>query len=242
MLKRFTTASFVVLATFGLPVGVLAQQAAPEAQAQATVQTPSETAQAPATIQVQSPVLTVNQQRLFEESDFGKSSLLKLEADSRGLQVEIRKIESDLEIEERMLTERRASLSPAEFQPMARAFDDKVEKIRSAWAAKDRDLKRQREQDQQTFLASAAPILAELMQEAGAILLVDQSTVIISFDRVDITKAAIERINARLAQTPAVTDVNPATAPEAVTDPTLAPGVAPSPTVDTPQISQGQKP
>lgn len=161
-----------------------------------------------------SPVLAIDQQRLFVESDFGKASLSALEAASRELQAEIRKIESDLEIEERMLTERRQKLPPAEFAPLAMAFDDKVESIRAAWGAKDRELKRQRELDQQTFYETVLPILVEVMRGMGAVMLVDQSSVILSLDRVDITQIAIDRINRTLADTPAmVPDTPPATEP-----------------------------
>ncbi len=147
-----------------------------------------------------SPVLSINQQRLFEDSAFGKASLSRLEASSRTLQAEVRKIESDLEIEERLLTERRAAMPQAEFQPLATAFDDKVEKLREAWGAKDRELKRQRDLDQQQFFEIAAPILAEVMRDLGATVLLDQSSVILSLDRVDITQLAIERIDAQLAE------------------------------------------
>lgn len=176
----------------------------------------------------QSPVLTINQQRLFEDSQFGKDSLTRLEADSRSLQAEIRKIESDLEIEERLLTERRAALPPAEFAPLASGFDDKVEKIRAAWGAKDRELKRQREQDQQKFFESAVPVLAELMQEMGAVMLIDQSSVILSLDRVDITKTAIERVNARLAKAPAA-ETTPQAPPEEAPAPATPEPATPKP-------------
>jgi Skp family chaperone for outer membrane proteins len=201
MRKRLAAASLLAFAAIGGPQSVLAQGAATPSTAQAEP--------APQNRMIQSPVLTINQQRFFEDSDFGKASLAKLEADARDLQVEIRKVEADLEIEERLLTQRRAGLTPAEFQPIAREFDDKVEKIRAAWEQKDRDLKREREKDQKAFFESALPILAAMMQEAGAALLVDQSTVILSLDRVDITNIAIDRVNSALAS-PAV----PTTAPE----------------------------
>jgi Skp family chaperone for outer membrane proteins len=108
-----------------------------------------------------------------------------------------------LEIEERLLTERRATLPPAQFQPLASEFDDKVEKIRGSWGEKDRDLKRQREEDQQKFIQLAVPILAQLMQDMGAVMLIDQSAVMLSLDRVDITQIAIARINEQLSQTAA---------------------------------------
>ncbi|WP_050522449.1 OmpH family outer membrane protein [Pseudorhodobacter wandonensis] len=215
MRKRLAAASLMAFAAIGGPQLVLAQGAAlPAADAAPQVQI------------IQSPVLTINQQRFFEDSAFGKASLARLEADARNLQVEIRKVEADLEIEERLLTERRAGLSPAEFQPMAREFDDKVEKIRAAWEQKDRDLKREREQDQKTFFDSAVPILAAMMQEAGAVLLVDQSTVILSLDRVDITNVAIERVNSALASPAAPTTAPDTPAPETPAPEASAPETA----------------
>jgi Skp family chaperone for outer membrane proteins len=214
MLKRFAAASVLAFAAVWGPNCVFAQGASlPNASVSV------EAGDVVAVQGLRSPVLTINQQRLFEDSAFGRASLARLEGDARNLQVEIRKVEADLEIEERLLTERRASLSPAEFQPIARDFDDKVEKIRAAWGQKDRDLKREREQDQKTFFDSAVPVLAAIMQEAGAVLLVDQSTVILSLDQVDVTSIAIERVNAALADAAAPDPV----VPEAANSDTAAP-------------------
>lgn len=194
-------------AAFAFAVGVFA---APVAAQDAPVPPVTPAQQfVPAEQVFRSPVLSVDQQRLFEDSSYGRSSLSRLEAASRDLQAEIRKIESDLEIEERLLTERRDTMPPSDFQPLAAAFDEKVESIRDAWGAKDRELKRQRDQDQQRFYESAVPILAELMQEMGAVMLVDKSNVILSLDLVDITQAAIDRIDTRLTEAPAIPPITP---------------------------------
>lgn len=218
MLKQLAAASVLAFAAVWGPNCVFAQGVPlPNASADA------QASDVPQNQGIRSPVLTINQQRFFEDSAFGKASLVRLEADARNLQVEIRKVEADLEIEERLLTERRASLSPAEFQPVARDFDDKVEKIRATWGQKDRELKQEREQDQKTFFESAVPVLAAIMQEAGAVLLVDQSTVILSLDQVDITSIAIERVNAALATAAAPTTAPDAVVPEATKSDTVAP-------------------
>ena len=196
---------------WGRRAGALALSAVllvPAALAQDTSATPT-----PETQSFRSPVLAIDQQRLFVDSAFGKASLTALETASRDLQAEIRKIESDLEIEERLLTERRQTLPPTEFTPLASAFDDKVESIRAAWGAKDRELKRQRELDQQTFYETVLPILVEVMQEVGAVMLVDQSSVILTLDRVDITQIAIERIDERLSELPPPAPSDPPKAP-----------------------------
>jgi len=146
-----------------------------------------------------SSILTIKQQDLFEGSEFGKASLARLEAETQAITDENRKIESGLTAEEKRLTELRPTLKPEEFRPLADAFDKKVEDIRKARDAKSRDLTRQRAQDQQAFFKMALPVLAQLMQEFGATVLLDQSTVMVSLDRIDITQEAIARVDAMTA-------------------------------------------
>lgn len=153
-----------------------------------------------------SPVLTLNQQGLFENSDYGKASLARLEAATRDLQAENRRIEAGLEAEEKELTASRAALTLEDFRPLSAAFDAKVEGIRAAQDAKSRELTRQRDQDRQRFFEKALPILADLMRESGAVVLMDQSAIILSLDRIDVTDLATARIDAAFAeaQEPAV--------------------------------------
>ena len=87
-------------------------------------------------------------------------------------------------------------MEPEIFRPIADAFDKKVEGIRTAQDAKSRDLNRQREEDQQEFFGYAVPVLAQIMQEFGGVVLMDQSSVVLSLDRIDITSEAITRIDA----------------------------------------------
>ncbi len=148
-------------------------------------------------------VLVLRQDALFEQSAFGKASLARLDRDSRALAAENLQIESALEAEERDLTEMRKTLPPAEFRPQADAFNEKVEGIRRAQAAKSRALTRARDEDRQTFLNAAAPVLAEMLKEMGASLILDQQSVVISLDSADITEAAVARINLRLGAGPA---------------------------------------
>lgn len=142
-------------------------------------------------------VLTINQQAFFEDSAFGRASLQRLEERSRRLQAENRQIEEALEAEERNLTERRQQVSPEAFRSMADAFDDKVEGIRTAQDAKGREIARLREADQQAFFSFAVPILVELLREKGAVVLLDQSAIVLSLESVDITAEAIARVNLR---------------------------------------------
>lgn len=147
---------------------------------------------------VQSPVLILRQEELFERSAFGRAALARMEEANRTLVAENRTIEAALEAEERDLTQRRASLPAAEFRALAEAFDAKVEGIRSAQESKGRAIARTREEDRLRFFSAVVPILAEIMRDAGAAVILDDEAVILSFDRVDITALALARIDAAI--------------------------------------------
>jgi Skp family chaperone for outer membrane proteins len=172
-------------------------------------------------------VLLVDQERLFAASRFGQKIQAEIEVETKTLQAENRKLESDLEAEERALTERRAILSPEEFRALADAFDTKVKGIRAARDAKAAELTARREAARKTFFETAFPILATIMREQGALAIIDRSAVIIAFDRIDITDLAIARIDAQLAPEAAVEPP-----PRRPADPGLP--VAPDPTGPAP--------
>jgi Skp family chaperone for outer membrane proteins len=143
-------------------------------------------------------VLTLDQDRLFTGSRFGAKSIEELEVQARALQAENRRIEGDLETEEKSLTERRAGMTPEAFRAEAEAFDAKVKGIRSAQEAKARDLAAQRDAARQRFLQASAPVLAQILRERGAVAILDRSAIVLSFDRADVTDLAIARIDAIL--------------------------------------------
>lgn len=147
---------------------------------------------------VQTPVLVIRQDRLFGTSAFGKASQARLDAASAALIAENRRIEGELEAEERALTDRRATLPTAEFRVLADAFDEKVERICAEQDAKSRELARSRDEDRQRFIESALPVLAELLRDRGAAVIIDQQAVFLSIDTVDITDEAVARIDARI--------------------------------------------
>lgn len=147
-----------------------------------------------------SPILTLDDERMFGGSAFGKAVLARQETNAQTLTEENRRIEAALEVEEKDLTTRRATMSREDFLPLSEAFNQKVEGIRKAQDAKSRDLNRAFEEDRQRFLEAARPILAQVMQEAGAIAIIDSRAVFVGFDNIDITDAAIARLDAAFAE------------------------------------------
>jgi Skp family chaperone for outer membrane proteins len=145
---------------------------------------------------VQSPILTIDPERLYAESDYGQQTTREIEALGAELTAENRRIEEELTAEERALTEQRADMAPSDFRVLADAFDEKVQEIRREQDAKTRDLNRLLEERQVAFLNAAAPVLEQLMREAGAAVILERRSVFLSANAIDITQIAISRLNA----------------------------------------------
>ncbi|QBF31688.1 OmpH family outer membrane protein [Thalassococcus sp. S3] len=144
---------------------------------------------------IQSPILTVESERLFAESQFGQRVARQIEAESAVLAAENRRIESELTAEEKDLTERRPGMDAGAFRALADAFDEKVQTIRRTQDAKARVLSQRRDADRLEFLQAAAPVLEVLMREAGASVILERSSVFFSANASDITDEAIARID-----------------------------------------------
>ena len=155
---------------------------------------------APVRAQGSSGVLTIDPERLFEETQFGLRVLEESEALASALQAENRRIEAELTDEERDLTERRATLPVDEFRALADAFDEKVDRIRSEQDQKAREIQDFREAQQQEFLGRIGPVLLELVRERQAAILLDRRAVFLSAGSVDITDAAITRIDTEIGR------------------------------------------
>ncbi|MEO9818753.1 MAG: OmpH family outer membrane protein [Paracoccaceae bacterium] len=150
---------------------------------------------------VQSPVLTVDTERLFSDSKFGQRVALALEKAGQDVQEENDRIAAELEAEELELTQQREVLEPEEFRTLAAAFDEKAERIRSERAEASRTLSRRLDEERRAFLAAAVPILQNIMLESGAAVVLEQRSVFISARAIDITSIAIERIDTRMEDT-----------------------------------------
>ncbi len=144
----------------------------------------------------QSPVLTIDSERVFASSNVGQNMTQDLESALAALVAENRQIEADLNAEEQELTRKRPGMASAEFRTLADAFDVKVRRIRAEQDAKERELQVRREAERQNFINVIAPILTSIGRERGAIVILERRSVILSADSADITEEVISRINA----------------------------------------------
>ena len=182
-LRHFLTGSLLCL---GLSVGLfLGVASAPMAQqAQGAISGP-----------ISTPILTLDSERLIAESAAGQAIEAELAEKSVELAAENRRIETELTEEEKDLTERRANLTPEEFRAEAASFDDKVQTIREEQDAQLRVLQEQANLARRDILGAADPVLVSIMQEAGAVIIMEKSNVLASLQAIDVTNLAIDRLD-----------------------------------------------
>ena len=152
---------------------------------------------------VQSEILVLDPDRLFTETLFGKRLNAQYQARRDELIARNRKLESELEAEEKALTDQRASKTPEEFKAMADAFDERVQQIRRDSDRAVRDLELSRERAPVIFMREVEPVLGELMQDAGGAVVLDVRSVLLRANVIDITDLAISRIDMRIGDGPA---------------------------------------
>ena len=188
---------------------------------------------------VVSPILLVDRERLFAESAYGMRITSLLEAERQRQEARTRAVEEELKAEELALTEERASLSVEEFRARADAFDAKVEEMRRERDQAESALLGEIERARAQFLQQISPALAGILQDYGALMMLDKRLALLAARQVDVTDEAIARIDAALAQsgdaqvpeTPLPLEI-PAIEPEGQPENDPGPGNGAPPTTD----------
>lgn len=141
---------------------------------------------------------SVDEERLFRESQFGQRVQSDIDAASRALEEENARLLSELTAREEELTELRDSLPPDEFRAQADAFDQRAETIRQDQAQKLARFSQFEESERRQFFARSGVILQQVLEDEGAQILIAARAVIIGVPEMDITGAAIDAIDAEI--------------------------------------------
>lgn len=168
-------------------------------------QAQAQTARADAPAVIRSPVLTLNYEQFIAGSRMGQQMSADYEAERARLEAANAEIASQLEAEELALTKARDTMQADAFRKAASAFDEKVQKIRQERRDAESILARKRDDLRSRFEQAAVPVLSALMREAGAAVILEVRSTVLSLEQVDITDLAIQRLDDAFAastQTP----------------------------------------
>ncbi|WP_166507081.1 OmpH family outer membrane protein [Frigidibacter mobilis] len=156
----------------------------------------------------QVPILTLNDEELFEQSAWGTRAEAEIDVAAAGLAAENRRIEAQLLAEEKSLTDRRPSMDPAAFRAEADAFDQRVTGIRRAQDLKARAILRLRDAERRAFFTAAAPILSEVMRRHGAVAILNARAISLADSQIDVTDEMVALADQRLGpgEAPEISD------------------------------------
>lgn len=139
--------------------------------------------------------LVLEQERLLTDSAYGREVLAQNREEADALRAEGQSLDRQFEAEERSLTEQRPSLTPEEFRALADAFDAKVVATRREQEEKGVALGQRAEQRRRDFFRRVAPILLEILEASGAAAVVEQRTLLIAKQDLNITDQVIKRLD-----------------------------------------------
>ncbi len=165
--------------------------------------------------------LLLNQERILTDSARGKALLALEDAERERARSEGRAIETAFEEEERRLTEQRADLDPGAFRKLADAFDARVVAARRDQDARAAELAQEFDQRRREFYADVAPILVQQMERVGALAILDETTVLIADQSLNVTDEVIAELDRQspardpVAASPGGADAEAAPAPQA---------------------------
>ncbi|MEJ6401804.1 OmpH family outer membrane protein [Yoonia sp. 2307UL14-13] len=143
-------------------------------------------------------VLIIDSDRLYAETLYGRRLEAELAAEISAVQDENDRIAETLREEELNLTDRRPDMDPEAFREEARAFDEKVQEVRTSRDAKAVELQAKRAAARARFEEQVQGIVANVMLERGAVMVMEQRNVVLSVRTVNITDDVIVRVDAQL--------------------------------------------
>ncbi len=145
-----------------------------------------------------SAILTIDQERMFSGSAWGKRATERVTADSAKLASENRALEAQLVAEEKDLTDARPTMAPDAFRKAADAFDARVVEMRRTQDAKGRAIARITDAERQRFYKAALPVMGEVLRRRGAVVVLDSRAIFVSAESIDVTDEMIAAIDEAL--------------------------------------------
>ena len=148
------------------------------------------------------PVMTIDQAALYSRSIWGLLAQGALEQRRLEIEAENDRLAEQFAAEERSLTALRQTLPADEFRKRADEFDKRVVEVRQERDAAANELIARDSAEQQAFFRAALPVLATLMRERGAMVVLDQRAIFVAAQSIDVTEALIERIDREIGAGP----------------------------------------
>lgn len=179
-------------------------------------------------------ILTLDWDRLYEGSAWGRRVARDVAEASRALNAENNRIADALITEERALTDQRAFMEGAAFRAAAEAFDQRATEIRAAQKAKAQALQTQLDQERGAFIQAALPVLDELLIARRASIVLDRRVIIRGLADLDVTAELVRLVDESVGDGAGVVAAEPAPEAPAADAPSAETPAAETPAAEAP--------
>ena len=156
-----------------------------------------------------SGILVVDLERAYQISKFGKAMRDRFNIENKSFNQENRIILDSLKEEEIQLTEDRAVLSPEDFSLAAKAFDEKVQKIRKLRLEQINIVEENFKLLKPFFFGRIDGFFDVIMKEFEATAILEKNSVVRSDQDIDITDLLVERVDQEFLANGANTETDP---------------------------------
>ncbi len=141
------------------------------------------------------PILIVDMQRIKNETAAGRDIQSKKVEIRARIQKAIADREAAIRLEEQILAEERPTLTGEEFRTRVQAFEKQVFENRAFAEVESRRLQQLLQEASALLRGQVTRVLATIMRERNALVLLDPSQIVLSVDQLNITDEAIARLD-----------------------------------------------
>lgn len=172
-------------------------------------------------------VLVLDVEQAYASSAWGKRAQADIETLAREIEAENLRMEDELVAEEQALAAERSALSAADFREKAEAFDTRAQTVRRDRRQAAVDLGSRAQADRNAFVEATLPVIAGIMQERSAGIVLDRRQVLAAVNGVDVTQELVARMDEQVGDGGQLPELPPAE--DGGTDDQAATGNTPAP-------------
>lgn len=148
------------------------------------------------------PVVTLDQETLYARSKWGQRVHAELERRGQEIAAENERLVAQFSAEEQALTTLRQTLPADEFRKRADEFDTRAVEVRRQREAAVEELNARAVAEYNGFSRAMLPVLAALMRERGAVVVLDKRAILVAAQSIDVTDTLVARIDSEIGAGP----------------------------------------
>lgn len=161
-------------------------------------------------------IITVDRQRILEQSAAGQDGTRQLKAQIDALQATVANFQDKFKKEEEALVKQKGLLQEDEFKKRVQDVQRREQAAEEEVNQKRTEIQRSQQYVLNQINAQILPVVQELMTARGANLVVDRGSIVVGSPALDVTAVVIDKLNVKL---PRVSVTPPAPQQPAATPP-----------------------